>query len=980
MKRYDFASANREHKKHITYIPAEDYFKLKQQYIKRFKDEELAKIEEMMKKYNFSNADSAFKKFKSYITEDEYLKLKQEYTKDYFKLKQQYIKSFKDEKLAEIEEMLKKYDFSNADSEFEKFKSYITEDEYLKLKQEYTEKHRDSIWQEIIVYLEHFDFTNADNLFNTSENLDSQEYLQLKKDYKLKQETWKIILQNLDAHRFKEADAIIEENLDYSKFFNQMKYEDIKISRIQDYFESSFQEGEDPFTLDLQQAAALGDVTVNTLVSARAGSGKTRVIVAKILYLLEIEQEPWDSVYVLAFNRNVPEEISDRIQQKITLHKSPKKYLRLDVAQTFHKLSREWSGYQGRVLAEDKKRFIKIIIEHLKDTNPEFGARVYSFFRKESMQVERKQFKDPHDYYLYIRNSQYRTLKGDTVKSVGEKWIADFLYEHGIDYYYEYSFYPSYISAEHIRESDDYIKRCLNFLNPYGETKPDFYLTKYNIVWEHWAIDENDDESNKHSFYQRFGTPWEEYKEKMVWKKGFWKLWRGVLSSEHWAIKSIREVRKLIETSVYDINCSREIFEEKLTTLLLSEKIQVYKRDNDELIEDVWARALDRFTILMESFINRFQQKFFDSRGTFVKVIENYRENDRVYEFLKLGLEVLDCYEKQLAQEQKTSKLKNFEQYKIDFNQLLLEAIKKVENGEADNDIQKMKCILVDEFQDFSELFFRLLQSIRNRNPDVRFFCVGDDWQAINRFAGSDTKYFNDFEKYFKPARIREISNNYRSTENIINKSNSFMLEGGFQGSPAKAFQVGNDSEIKVYYVDDVFIEQRMDKQAYQDDQVIVNQFISYGAKENDFIIKGKYLKKCYEIIKENPNKQVLILHRNNQIKYSLSLQAFFKKLCNVLLETKVFKSKEACQELISIKTMHTAKGLEADVVILLEINQGVIPMFHPDNELFEIFGEDIQINLDDQRRLFYVAITRAKKKLYILCEKDKKSDFLNNM
>src|SRR5690606_8713474 len=125
---------------------------------------------------------------------------------------------------------------------------------------------------------------------------------------------------------------------------------------------------------------------------------------------------------------------------------------------------------------------------------------------------------------------------------------------------------------------------------------------------------------------------------------------------------------------------------------------------------------------------------------------------------------------------------------------------------------------------------------------------------------------------------------------------------------------------------------------------------------------------------------EILILHRNNDFMYQLDLKLFSKKLCNVLLQKKIVQSKEEYKKIISVRTMHAAKGLEADVVILLEINRGLIPMYHPDNELFEIFGEDVNVNSEDQKRLFYVSVTRAKEKLYILCEKDKQSDFIKKL
>ena len=65
--------------------------------------------------------------------------------------------------------------------------------------------------------------------------------------------------------------------------------------------------------------------------------------------------------------------------------------------------------------------------------------------------------------------------------------------------------------------------------------------------------------------------------------------------------------------------------------------------------------------------------------------------------------------------------------------------------------------------------------------------------------------------------------------------------------------------------------------------------------------------------------------------------------------------------------TMHKSKGLEAEVVIILEVDAGVIPKTHPDTKLYGVFGETEDDVLDDQKRLFYVAMTRAKKRLYII-------------
>lgn len=86
----------------------------------------------------------------------------------------------------------------------------------------------------------------------------------------------------------------------------------------------------------------------------------------------------------------------------------------------------------------------------------------------------------------------------------------------------------------------------------------------------------------------------------------------------------------------------------------------------------------------------------------------------------------------------------------------------------------------------------------------------------------------------------------------------------------------------------------------------------------------------------------------------------------------------QTCIEQGGVGTIHSFQGLEADIVIILQACNGIFPLIHPDNHLFEIFGHKIKDAFDEERRLFYVALTRAKEKLYILTERDSESDFLD--
>ena len=104
--------------------------------------------------------------------------------------------------------------------------------------------------------------------------------------------------------------------------------------------------------------------------------------------------------------------------------------------------------------------------------------------------------------------------------------------------------------------------------------------------------------------------------------------------------------------------------------------------------------------------------------------------------------------------------------------------------GRECGDVTKLRFVMIDEFQDFSKMFFKLVDAIRSANPQVQFFCVGDDWQAINAFAGSDLVFFNNFDRYFQDISQRYIRTNYRSSTSVVKVGNALMYDRGPAAEP----------------------------------------------------------------------------------------------------------------------------------------------------------------------------------------------------
>lgn len=752
-----------------------------------------------------------------------------------------------------------------------------------------------------------------------------------------------------------------------------------KVTEVQKYF------SERQYPLNREQAGAVIHDAKHVLVAARAGSGKTHLIGGKALYLIEKMKIPRSTICILAFNNGAVKELKTRFGED-----------NRPTIRTFHSLATEWARIETKVLANNEKNeFIKLIIEDLKEEASDFKKLVYQFFRKESTRIDGKTFNSPNNYFAYIKNSRYATLQGQDVKSIGEKWIADYLFEHDIVYKYEREFYPSRIKREMLTGSVEEQNEYEEFLNENIDRKrrkiikPDFFLRDYNLVWEHWAIDENNqNEEVKKRFNEEFDTTWDEYYKLLKWKQKFWKTdqRKRLYAGGDQRVLDIINISSLLETSVADLSDGREAFEEKLDRHLLAYGVKAKKLDEDIIIQRAWEKAIDQFCKMITSFIEKYQQHYFDKPySEFKEVIEQYTENEKVYEFLKLGLTVLKHYETVLSSRERSKRFECFEQYHIDFNKILYTAIERVKSGCLDDEVSGLSYLLIDEYQDFSELFYCFITAIMSRNPDIKLFCVGDTWQAINRFMGSDTKYFDQFHAYFPDHVVVELSTNRRSVPGIVSVSNEFMRRNGFGGTPAKPFlKESIDTVIEKYDVECMWLEQRR-HQEHAEEFELDKKFINVFEKDTT---AAKYLKKCIEVILTNRGCSILILHRQHRVlngKYRLHKtskgaggKSFHERLIEYLQREERL-SKDECNKITS-STIHASKGTEADVVIVLETNISTIPLIHPDNELYEVFGEGAEITMQDEQRLFYVALTRAKKKIFLLFDGDRASKFLSQV
>ena len=277
----------------------------------------------------------------------------------------------------------------------------------------------------------------------------------------------------------------------------------------------------------------------------------------------------------------------------------------------------------------------------------------------------------------------------------------------------------------------------------------------------------------------------------------------------------------------------------------------------------------------------------------------------------------------------------------IDFNDMINKAIELIENEGMSNNF---KYIFVDEYQDMSYKNFQFIKSLKEA-CNAHLVVVGDDWQSIYGFRDSDISLFNDFCDYFPNANRVFIEKTYRSPQELIDIAGNFIMK--------------NDSQFKKSLKSDTSIENPI-KIVYDDNPDSIYNLINNLS---------------------NQSERVFILGRHNgdidDFIFGTDLVKKSKK------EYRQITNSYETMDNVEYRTVHKAKGLEADYVVLINVfdqqigfpNKLYPPYFM---NLMHDWGYDKK--LEEERRLFYVAITRAKKGVYIFTKDYKQSEYVDEL
>jgi len=539
------------------------------------------------------------------------------------------------------------------------------------------------------------------------------------------------------------------------------------------------------------------------------------------------------------------------------------KSLDLDiVAQTFH-------GFGNTILKDEERgkgvafgdqgtvsKFLQSEFEKIE--NSPAALNIAKYFSQELVPFkEHDEFGNLSEYAAFVRSSIPITLSDDRVKSHGEWLIANYLYCQGINFEYE-KLYD--------------IKGF-----PRNKHKPDFTLLGENEIYiEYFGIDASGDTA-----------PWidtSNYLSSMEWKKNVHSQCGTTL----------------ISVSYQDLKDG--LLLQKLESELKRLKVKIRPRTPQEVLKrSNEVGYTSRFMRLCETFLQHSRAQRFSSQDLMALA----GTDERTQSFIAIFDKLYSAYEHRLM-----------ELGLPDYADLIHKSADLLESGLADFPYTH---VMVDEYQDISKDRQRLIEAMRIANPGIELTLVGDDWQAINRFAGSDLSIMRMASKPKFDRKVVPLGETHRFPQSLANYSSRFVQE-----NPAQ-LRKEITSQSKVAGSDTLFLHWDATLGENLENLEKVIKFIGSGNhEESELMVLARY---------------------SNNLPTLNQVEKFWKGP-------------------ISIKTIHSSKGMEADYVIVLDVQQDnrgfpstieddpVIKLVLPDSEIFEHAEE---------RRIFYVALTRAR-------------------
>lgn len=652
------------------------------------------------------------------------------------------------------------------------------------------------------------------------------------------------------------------------------------------------------YPLDKQQRRSIVSEEDNCLVVSSAGSGKTSSIVGKVKYLTEIKGVAPNRILLISYTNKAAAELTERMATD-----GLKGY-------TFHKLAIDIIGKATGTKPSicDNTDSLFVDIYHTLLRNKDFKNSIVEYFIDyQTNDADWEQRKNERREQLSEqKNVQIKAMFPDMdgkaiyVRSEQEQKICFVLSSLGVKFRYEEPYEHQLADEMHSQYRPDF--------SIYFEQKG---VTK-RIYLEHFGVDEHSlvpawFAKDKNITYEEAN---QKYNDGITWKKAAHEKFGTqllVTSSADFHYSDIRnKLKKMLEEAGVPI---QEKTDEELYDLVLPKGSKQ---------EKAFIRLVVTFVTLVKSSCKSVKE--------ILKQAKNVDDERSVFIIKNIFQPVYERYISALS-----------DSNQIDFTDAILQATEICRTSHP----VEYDYIIVDEFQDISVDRYNFLKVLREGKPPAKLYCVGDDWQSIYRFSGSDMALFNQFPKYFGATEINKIETTYRFGEPLVSLSSHFIQRNKSQiQKDINSFNSEMKTELKFY---------SYDRRDYCN---TIGQLVASIPSDKSIFLLGRYsfddyyLSFMYQSIKEG------------------------KRFFYVIGERK-----------IEFLTVHKSKGLEADYVILLQCNKdtyGFPSLVSDDPVLNYVLTKSDQYPYGEERRLFYVAITRAKVKTLVLYDKRFPSAFVD--
>lgn len=661
---------------------------------------------------------------------------------------------------------------------------------------------------------------------------------------------------------------------------------------------------------DKQKNSVLSE-NKRVLVLAGAGSGKTKTVVSKLLHLIGEKEVKPSSILAITFTKNATNEMIDRL------------IISSDKSGTYESIILD-KKIKAEFKDAERKRRIQDIPWLSRLTVKTFHALCYDILRKNGSPVFDNKFKlitdqSPEelevDKKIIIQTEKPSAIiqKILTLACKEKKYILK-LKRYILDYYVDRIFVDNEIQRSTNPGQRTYTTLKGETVKSKSERDIADWLYRHNIKY----VYEKKMFLKDFSFRPDFFIP------------------NANLYLEHISDKSYPmsdKEKQFTQSGKHFVTTDESIMNNSSVFNLTMEKI-VMGRLSEALTEEVTLNYLEEFKSYhdkIEDFLKMVKRlmtmmKADDTNDKLLLEKSSKSEHERVRVFYELALPLINSYKEYCTN-------KSY----LDFDDLIILTIKLLKENE---DVRvryqnHFKYIMVDEFQDVNSLQVILLDLLLT--DDTQLFCVGDDWQSIYGFRGSNVDYIVNFETHYKNSEVHKLDINYRSNQSIVGASNEVIKNNKNQiTKEVKAFKQ-SPTKIHIYRAN----RENVDGVDFLTEKV--RELYARGLGKDD----------------------ILVLYRRSKM---------FSPYFESLKGEKLF---------VSYKTIHAAKGLEAKAVFIIGLTEGSggFPDVWLDDAIFRVL-KDVKYDmlLEEERRLFYVAITRAKDELFLITELGNESPFVDEI